>query len=657
MGVALTKYYRELVRRLDAFSGLVSEHTYNFGNLRSASSLEPNDKPMPRVASVAWRATAEPLIVLCVLFILALYSRQGQFDVMALAPESYFLADLRNVSTTNDAGFFMQMASTWKTKIIEGLGFWQLRPSELPGYLIGALSLFLAISLEEAGRIFVYIAVTLTAFSAYLLLLSLRQSHLGILVASAIVFFFPVYGRTSLGMVDTDQLNLFFLLLILTALMASIRSRNLWLASAFALGAALLYHLFTLWYPRPGFLLMFLATYVAMLVSHQEKIKRAFVLLCSFLVVASARDYGTAWQSLQSFLRLYVPTATDTEALSTKNQNLVDVEALIFQTIGEISGVTKDLISNDYGSVIAFICALIGIVIWLFQDWRRFSVALPFVAFLMLYFVAGLRFSFYAAPLTLVGLFVILASVVNPIVRSLKIKLEKLRRYLGSGLTNPHVTAQPGAAPYRYLLPIRILSIVLMLTALRVANVLPPPGVIPPPVVRAEEIRQLTKALTNADPKKAIVVSWWDYGYEIRYQTGFQVVTDGGNPANIKNIYIARALISPNWNYAADEIRFSAYFAEADLRESFPRRPELQKAIDLHKDIYIFFPSDLQDKMLTIFNIATATIPRESLQGYDSDNSAFVILYHQQPSRWGPFELIHASKEAGVIYRLRSPSA
>ena len=166
----------------------------------------------------------------------------------------------------------------------------------------------------------------------------------------------------------------------------------------------------------------------------------------------------------------------------------------------------------------------------------------------------------------------------------------------------------------------------------------------------------IQKSLKNITNEKAIIASWWDYGYELRYQTGIAVVTDGGNPANIKNVYLARALISTNSAFTADEIRFASYFDTQTLSDYFPRRPTLDRAVGVEKDIYLFLPSDLQDKMITVFNIAATTFNQSALTNYNSDESAFSILYHKRPQVWGPFVLVAAEKDGAVLYRLPAPN-
>lgn len=650
------KRYLQVLDAVDLLSNRVRGRTYDFGNLISTHYVSTvGSKP-----SRAWdrRLFFEAFLVLMFIMLLTAISRNAQYSMMADSPASYFLADLRNVSTTHDTGYFMQAAKEWSLSLEAGQGFWQVQDGYLLGYLLAVLSLSFDMSLEQSARVFLYFSVTATAFVAYLLLRTLGQSVLGVLVASSLVFFFPVYGRTSLGMVDTDQLNLFFVLFIVAALTASARAKSREAGFVFTLLGALACQVFWLWYARSGFLLLFIGTYLAVLVSFRVNPLRAVCLFLLFTIAAGAGQFSSVIGSLKSFLNTYVlHSASSATSSISVGADAGTVQALVFSSISEINKFSTALVKNDFGSEMALVFAIVGFFLWVLQDWRRFSVVLPLVAFFALYLTSGQRFSLFSAPALLIGLFVFLSNFLWMFTRLFRTLVS------ADGFTGELISDSPSfstivssARQDSWVVAGRRLSwAFLLFVCLWIGQVFPPLGVTPPPVVRAEELNMVNKSLRGISRSDAIMSSWWDYGYELRYQTGFDVISDGGDPSNIKNIYLARALISTNPLFAADELRFAAYFDAETLKNFYPSRPGTELSTNTQKDLYLFLPSDLQDKMGTVFNVASTTVSKDAMRGYNSDLSAFVILYHQQPQNWGPFQLIQGQKEGGVLYRLPAP--
>lgn len=650
MSLLIMTQYRRVLGVLDLLSDRIRGRSYNFeGLFATRHSTDVNN----------WNRYVglEAFIVLVLLILLAVFSRDAQFSVMADSPASYFLPGLNNVSTTNDAGYYMQLAREWTQSLETGKRFWQIEQGALLGYILANVSLALDVSLEQAARFFLYFSVALTAFAAYLLLLTIGQSLLGITVACGLIFFFPVFGRTSLGMVDTDQLNLFFILATVAALIFSIKKQSVWGGIIGVFLAAFTCQIFWLWYARPGFLLVFVGTYLAMLLTFRVQFLRGILLIFFFTLFAGLGQLSYVFASLSGFLGLYVFSPQDAEAtVGAASSNLSGLQAMLWSTISEITGFSSSTVINDYGSKFAFFMVVVGLVFWIFQDWRRFSVVLPFVAFFVLYVTSGQRFSLYWAPAALIGLFVCLANIFWFLGRFLR-AFSSAEGFSGATFFKNSTLAEEAFVAGKTMVTggRRLCWVSFLLICCWVGGIFPPLGVTPPPVIRAEELSMITKSLVNVPRDRAIISSWWDYGHELRYQTGFEVISDGGNPSNIKNIYLARALVSTNPLTAADEFRFAAYFDAETLGNFYPLRPGTELSNNTHRDLYLFLPSDLQDKMITVFNIASATVSKDAMRGYNSDESAFVILYHQQPKNWGPFQLVQGQKEGGVLYRLPAP--
>lgn len=633
--------FERLFGLLDAMSERVCRHTYDFGAIYEPAQAEGRTTPPFR-----WAFLIEGSLALLLFAVLAFFTRMGQYASMGEQVATYFLPGLVSVSTTHDAGFYLSQGLLWKDGLAMGKGLADVPPGQLMGYLLAVTSDLLLVNLETAARYVLYASVALTSLSAYLLFTSLGQSSLGLFVGMGLAFFFPVFSRTSVGMVDTDQLNLFFVLIVLFCLHRVTRRRSYlyWLVWSFSAGA--FNYLFYLWYGRPGMTLIFGFTLFLALILSRIGVRGSLFSVSVFFVSSGLVQLTAAASTLRAFIDTYVLRDFVSQAQrlssSASYDDIALVKAQLFSLVGEIQPLSVGLIRNDYGSLFVFFMCQVGIVIWATQQWRRSVVIFPLFVFLLLYFTSGQRFSFFSAPLALLGfpvaifsLFVIVGSFLN------------LRSAVATDVQ------QVAGAGVKGAMKVRQLGFLLLLFLLSFTpfEVFPPPSVIPPPVLPSSEVQSLKRAVNQAG-RPIFIASWWDYGHEVRYQSGREVITDGRNPGNIKNLLIARAFLSPDPYYAADEFRFAAYFDELELQESFPRRPEISRAKNIDHDIYIFIPSELQHKMELMLNLVKSTTNELSLKDYRPSSSVFFRLYHTAPKSFGPFELVSFEVRGAVIYRL-----
>lgn len=625
-----------------AVSALCNQ-TYDFGNIRLAQQGESR-------ASRFVHSTIEAAIVLAILALLAGVSRSAQYEVMAQQVSTYFLPGLINVSTTNDAGIFLERAREWLSVTHSDPSQREIGPGGLLPYVLATVASSFDTNLEHAGRILVYSGVALTSFATYLMLASIGQSALGLAVGSMLVFIWPFYSRTSIGMIDTDLFNLGFLTLILAIFsFASSRSKpQLILASALA---GLLLHTFYLWYGHSGFMLPLVMTYGLLLFFKGRGI--GVVVLATLVFVASSGSevWLSISGSLNSFWSNYLyPLIGSIAPDRVSSTSTSDPSAYIWTTISEISRVNSLVIKNDYGSLVAFVAAQAGLFIWYAHAPSRVLLTIPMLAFLFLYFSVGQRFGFYSSVLFLIGLLTV-------VMTALKLGMRAIRHLRPQPLVlgdSPHLHVEKVLnAEKAGIQWVQLASIVVLVPMLLSTRTFPSYKSIPPPVVDAAELLDLMRTL--AQTEQAILLSWWDYGYELSYRTSQTVSVNPGSPTSMKNVYIARALTSPNPYYASDEFRFAAYFTEEVLREHYPERPPVSLASGTNKDIYVFLPSDLIRKFPTVVKIASGAVESRYLQGYDPRNATFNRLFFERPARFGALELVHSRADGAAIYRIPAP--
>lgn len=575
---------------------------------------------------------------------------------MQMESSDYMISAGVNVSTTHDSGFYMSLARTYLQPGGEG-GSPPVSPGALPGKTVAVIASTANLSLEEASRLMVYVAVTVTALASYSLVSALGQPILGLFVALGVPVIFPFYSRTSVGMLDTDLLNLFFVLAVSTSVVRALEAKSTLNALLISALGGVLNLAFFYWYPRPGFLIAFLVMLIGYAILNAVPWRRAGLVGLVFVMASGVQQLAASASSLQAFLTLYL-FRPDPEQLVAANKidPVTALKSVIFSNIGEISPVSVATVVNDYGSVSVFVIAILGLLVWLAQDLRRRVIATsPMLAFLGLYFLSGQRFSYYATPLILLGLLTSLVAIASLIAERLSTPHDA--KHQAPSDQNPNLTTTSESESlisrlnYRPLLGLSLAY----LAAFYPLNIFPWLGVTPPPVIPASELKTIVDATAydRQSSRTVVVASWWDYGHEIHYQTGMDVLSNGNDPASIRNLYFARAMVSTDPFYAADEIRFAAYFTEEDLIKSFPRRPDLSKARNMERDIYLYLPSSLQNKMPGILKVGAMGFNREALRNYDPHKSNFFMMYHRVPPVWGPFEFVKAEKNGAVVYRLR----
>lgn len=640
--------YRELINRLDRLSTKVNTSTFYFG--------DPDLTPGYAVRSVV-KDVAFALAVLLLIAAATLWSRGLQYEIMTQNLGAFFLPGLKLVSTTADSGFFMLQAQHAKEAIASGVSSIELAlGGKLPGLTVALISSSLDASLEDSARWLLYFGVILSCFSCYLFFCSLGQRYLGALTSLALVFVWPFFSRTSVGMLDTDTFNLFFFLSILTCLNVSASSIRPAFVIALAIAAGVLFQVFMLWYPYRGFLIPFLVTYILLALSNPRRVWSKFIGLLAFSLPA---EPWNSWGNLASFLETYVINRASGQAVeATSGVTVSELRARVYSTISEAADLSSGMIVNDFGSVYALILSFCGIALWFLQGWRRAIASIPLLAFGALYLFSGPRFAFYFSPLFLAGLMLLIANFLWLILRGLRVSV-MVEHPSPIGLESPSQQSPAKSFGQRSWLVHRSLLGLAALGSLWPIGVLPSLIIAPPPVISASEMLTLRKVIDNHNVPNVFVASLWDYGYEIRYQTGRTPLTDGGGesggPGSIKVIYIGRALISDDPYYSADEIRFSAYFRQEQLANYYPRRPPLSVASNLDRDILVFLPSTLQTKMDEVYRITEDLLPISMQQGYDPKRSVFYRLYHETPNSLGPFQLLASDASGARVYLLRSP--
>jgi undecaprenyl-diphosphooligosaccharide--protein glycosyltransferase len=359
------------------------------------------------------------------------------------------------------------------------------------------------------------------------------------------------YNRTMVGYYDTDLLNIVFPTLLLWSLIWALRTGE----DKYLLIAALDSIAYRWWYPQSYSLEFAFIGLIFVYVTYQYIKKQDFqtnLLLISFMLFAMVNIDG--WIRFVLVVLFYVFLKIQKELVLKYIYFIFTMATLLFlftggldpilsklkgyvfrddllsggnglglqfmtvmQTIKEAGQIPFETFANRIsGHTISFVIACIG-YLWFAFKFRVMLLALPMLGLGFLALSGGLRFTIYAVPVLALGLGFFIVEVST---------------WLGNQLINNKA---------------KVISKYIFMSALTIAALYP--NIIHiinykvPSVFTKQEVNVLDKLKTIAS-REDYVISWWDYGYPLRYYSDVKTLGDGGKHSGSVNFPISYVLNS-----------------------------------------------------------------------------------------------------------------
>ena len=392
---------------------------------------------------------------------------------------------------------------------------------------------------------------------------NLKMPAVGFVAALLGAIAVSYYNRTMVGYYDTDMLNIVFPTFLCWSLILALRSEE----KKYLLITALEIIAYRWWYPQSysleftffGLILLYTLVFkrkenfyyellammlfammglpatirlvivgVMYVLFKQEKFQK-YALYCLFIALALFFVTGGAsliWAQLNVYLFQGSVSATqDTLSLHFFS---------VLQTVREAGQIPFDVFATRIsGHTITFVLSLIGYVLLII----RYPVMALGLPLMVLGFIApwgGLRFTVYAVPMSALGIAYLLL-VAGAFVQKLFIN-EDVGKVVKS------------------------LMMVGGVLAILYPNIMHIIGYKVPTVLNKTEVEQLAKLRTIAG-REDYVVTWWDYGYPVRYYSDVKTLIDGGKHDGGVNFPVSYALTSPQ-QQAAKMARFEVEYTE-----------------------------------------------------------------------------------------------
>ena len=480
-------------------------------------------------------STKKFLLLLGVAYLFSVVIRL--FWVYAMGDDASMQWNGQLMINTNDGYYWAEGARD----ILRGEKHYVTSPVTNPTSLLTAyITMVLPISIETVILFLPAVIGSLLVIPIMLIGRVLKQDILGFFAAMLGAITWSYYNRTMVGYYDTDMFVVVLPTMIVFGLIAALTAKDTrllsiaplfvilsiyWHPSGYQIANALLMMLilYTVIFARKEiYNYKLLSVYMLALISAPVLIKIGLVLLLASVFHFLRARLITRYVILLGIVAviLYFVFGGSNWLLGlVKNAYIVRVlfaadeaPALKFfsvvQTVREAGDIPFDLFANRIsGHTVTFMLSVVGYIMMGIR-YPLFFLSLPMVVLGFFAFKGGLRFTVFAVPFMSLGFFFLAFFVLSKLVQN------KSAKYAAASLIAiaalyPNVT---------HILEYKV-----------------------PTVFNSSEVRVLDQLRQKA-AREDYVVSWWDYGYPIRYYSDINTLVDGGKHSGNVNFPVSYAL-------------------------------------------------------------------------------------------------------------------
>lgn len=322
--------------------------------------------------------------------------------------------------------------------------------------------------------------------------------------------------RSSIGRIDTDQLNLGFMYLLFSLVVFAGRSSSRLRSLCWCLAAGITANLFMWWYDKPVLIVMIAFALAWLLICLQRNVITSLVGTTIFLVF-SGIEYFDPFSS-------------------TYLKNVFAEAEFIFpntlQTITETRTVPLgQILIYSTGSIEMGIVSLTGLAMF-FVRHPVIAIAYgPLAAFGLLNFIIGNRAIFYSAPIMWFGAAFLITTT---------------SRYIAFNMSkNSFARWRDQSA-----------TVLAACLAMIIAWVNSPTDYVPRPSFPKPVLEGFASLKASAEPTNSVVATWWDYGYASMLFNELPTFHDGGSQTTPSTHFVARAFLNPDQTATIGNLKF-----------------------------------------------------------------------------------------------------
>ncbi len=291
----------------------------------------------------------------------------------------------------------------------------------------------------------------------------------------------------------------------------------------------------------------------------------------------------------------------------------------VVQTVREAGHIPFEIFANRIsGHPIIFFLSTIGYFLLAFR-YKILLLALPMLGLGFLAMQGGLRFTVYAVPINALGIAYLIFLFAKYFQNAFAHNIKFIAKYI---------------------------FVILATLAVLYPNIIHIQNYKVPVVFDKNEVTILDK-LKDVAGREDYVVTWWDYGYPIRYYSDVKTLIDGAKHSGFQNYPVSFILSHPNQTAAANMARLDVEYTELNFKDGkgstmdralqdygLKNPNELIKAIsskdfklpEKTRDVYIYLPF----RMLNIFPTVNLFSNLDLLSGQTYPNPFFYFARNFQ---------------------------
>ncbi len=412
----------------------------------------------------------------------------------------------------------------------------------------------------EAGNKLVIISSVLTTVGIFFLFFAIGRPFEGIIASTGAGISSIYYVRSSIGTIDTDILNLFFMYFLFGLVYLASREQT-WVKNIlFTIFAGLTGKIFFIWYPKPELILMSFMSLLFFTTFNTKDWKKILINSVIYISLTNPTLYLNSLNILISNPYLSGYLSANVESI-----DLVNTTALNFNSVFEFIGETQkppliDLFKVENSIFLGLIC-FIGLVLWGISNPVMFIGFAPLSLFFLLSLLLGNRAIFYSLPFIWFGF--------GYFINFITFKIISYKSYI----VNKNLI---------YI----ILSLFLLVFTIIATDSYPKKT--DKPIFHPSLYKALIKmADIVVDKNKSVLVSSWSFGYQSLFYNDIPVLIHPGIPASPRHYFIARAFHSFDLEETSKILNYIANGNVEKINEK-----KLDNFVSLSKDLYNAEKSD-----------------------------------------------------------------
>lgn len=383
----------------------------------------------------------------------------------------------------------------------------------------------------------------------------IKNLELGLVAALFASITWSYYNRTMIGYFDTDMLNIVLPLFLLWSIISAIESNE----DKYLLITAIFILVYTWWYPK-SFALEFSFFAMILLYALVRDRKNSYyykllaimmfaminvdvfirlpLVLIAFYMFKEEKFQKYIYYILAISIVLFFttggfdPILDKLKAYLFTSKTVVSENGLklsfysVMQTVREAGHIPFETFANRIsGHIVTFVLSIIGFIYLAYRH-KIMLFALPMIGLGFLAYVGGLRFTVYAVPILAFGIAFLIIEI---------------SRFMPTN-------------------KLKYLSMIAFTLAILYPNYKHIEAYKVPTVFNADEVKILDSLGKIAD-REDYVVSWWDYGYPIRYYSDVKTLTDGAKHYGSVNFPVSYMLAN-NQDSSAKMARLDVEYTE-----------------------------------------------------------------------------------------------